>query len=107
MVDARAGHTVFVGHPPPGFRQWVRTHPRLVDAILAVLIAAMAIGSLWSARNDGIHGHRAAAFVVLAALSSLPFAGRRRWPLATLLVLVAAQVVLQFKGAEGPGWLAA
>jgi signal transduction histidine kinase len=94
-------------HVLPPLLRWMRSHPHLVDAILAGLIGIGAIGALWSSRNDGTGGSPTWEFVALAALSSLPLAGRRRWPLPTLLVLVAAQVVLQIKNADGPGWIAA
>ncbi|MEO5899369.1 MAG: sensor histidine kinase [Ilumatobacteraceae bacterium] len=94
-------------HPLPAAARWISNHPRLVDAILAGLIACGAIGSLWNSHNSGTAGHPTWEFVVLAALSAVPLAWRRTWPLPTLLVLVAAQVVLQIKNADGPGWLAA
>ena len=62
---------------PPVLR-WTRSHPHLVDAILAGLIGIGAIGALWSSRNDGTGGNPTWEFVALAALSSLyEYMGRR------------------------------
>jgi signal transduction histidine kinase len=105
MVDAMTDPVT--GRPNPRPRRWAHDHPRLVDAILAVVIGTLSVGSLWNSQNDGTNGHPTAGLVVLAVLASLPVAGRRVWPFPTLVVLVAAQVVLEVKNADGPGWVAA
>jgi len=86
-----------------------RLTPRTVDALLAIAIAVFALAEAWPgfvppperwARQDWVWY---LSPLVLALVSTLPIAFRRRYPVAVLLVIGAAMVAWLLRGGESPG----
>ena len=86
-----------------------RLSPRTVDAVLAIAIAVFALAEAWPgfvppperwARQDWVWY---LSPLVLALVSTLPIAFRRRYPVAVLLVIGAAMVGWLLRGGESPG----
>jgi signal transduction histidine kinase len=91
--------------------RWHRSSPAWpnwrVDVLPAVLIGAFQIGvtHIASHRQTGRHGLDALG-IALLAIGALGLIGRRRWPVPTLGVAIAATLAyLLLDYAEGPIWL--
>jgi signal transduction histidine kinase len=65
-----------------------RARPRLVDAVLALLVAAYQLAGA-TELGDPFGTHARPLGLVLAAVSALPLALRRRFPISTLIACVA------------------
>jgi signal transduction histidine kinase len=85
-----------------------RLDPRVVDAVLAVVIAALALAEWWPGfvppperwlKQDWVWY---LGPIVLSLVSTLPIAFRRRYPVAVLLVIGTAMVGWLFRGGESP-----
>jgi signal transduction histidine kinase len=85
-----------------------RPDPRLVDAVLAVVIAAAAFIEVWPgyvpisrvwAQMDWM---AYLSPLVLALVSTIPLAFRRRYPVAVLLVIGASMIGWLLRGGESP-----
>ena len=86
-----------------------RFDPRVVDAVLAIAIAVFALIEVWPGflpvqsvwyRMDWI-GYLSP--MLLALVSTLPLAFRRRYPVAVLLVIGASMAGWFLRGGESPG----
>src|SRR2546423_4887837 len=64
---------------------WLNRHPRVVDVLL---VAALVPVSVQSTRGH----HSPGAAIFFAFLAALPLLARRRYPLATLALVLAATV---------------
>jgi signal transduction histidine kinase len=86
---------------------WFKAHPFAADSLLAVLLTAfMVLAAIFQGTvQDGVVYRDANALsVLLALLSGIPLAWRRRNPLAVLVVSGTAVVIYGSLGfAEGPG----
>ena len=76
-------------------KDWARAHPLAVDTALAVALVVLGCWSLVLLGDESVFGPDAADFprpgsYLLVAATMGPLALRRRWPVAVLLVAVAA-----------------
>ena len=82
---------------------WIRSHPIAADWMLASLVMAMSLLSHLTVRGEGI-GTPKWFSVVLTVAATLPIAARRRAPIATLVAVLIAQMLLEVGNFEGAGW---
>jgi signal transduction histidine kinase len=66
----------------------VRAHPRIVDLALVALLFWINLGTSLRPAHDQI------AEAILGSVAVLPLLGRRRWPLATTLMVAAAALAM-------------
>ncbi len=79
-------------------READRISPWLVDALVAVAIAAVALGLAVGAPHGPAGQPADALTFVLIVLGALPYAARSRWPLAALAVAAVPLAVLIVRG---------
>src|SRR5262245_43772853 len=88
-------------HPLRRPVEWFKAHPFVADALLAAIVTALTLPSLWSTpigegdtdfRDPNVLGF------VLLLVSSAPIAWRRRAPFATLVVVGTAAVLYEALG---------
>lgn len=70
-----------------GVYAWLRRHPRLVDGTLAVLLAALLTGEPWWGE------WKAFLYGPIAACLVIPVVFRRRYPVGTFVIVIAAGLV--------------
>lgn len=80
--------------------EWMKTHPGAVDAVVAVMITGLSLPAMWSDPLDSASGYRPASVTgaLLAVLSTLPVAWRRRSPLRVLAVVAVAAMAYEVAG---------
>lgn len=83
---------------------WLRAHPDAGDAVLALVISAVAVIVHLTTEAPGVREPDAFG-VVLVLLAVAPVALRRRFPVAVLVGVMAAQFVQNFFNYEGSGWI--
>ena len=79
-------------------------HTLAFDSLLAVVLAVIGAISHLTVRGEGISAPSGWG-VALALAASLPLVARRRYPVSTLVLVLAAQFALEAMNAVGPGWL--
>jgi signal transduction histidine kinase len=79
----------------PAVYAWLSRHPRLVDGLLALLLAIFGAGSAFG------HGRRVLVALLLVLAMTIPVVFRRRNPVAAFSVAVAAGAV-QLAAVPGP-----
>lgn len=93
-------------HPHP--IRWLRTHPRGADALLMLLVVAVAVGSHLhgdSSVNDPNQPDPAWWTVLIVLVGTVPIYWRRTNPLITGLVVVTAEVTALFIGLAGAAFI--
>ncbi|WP_328448678.1 sensor histidine kinase [Amycolatopsis sp. NBC_00438] len=75
----------------------LRARPRLADAVLALLVAGYQLAGA-TELGDPFGAHARPLGLVLAAVSALPLAARRRFPITTLVACVALMGVFYALG---------
>ena len=83
---------------------WLRAHPTAADAWFALLVAVMALAAHAAIRDPQFESPTWWS-PVLVALSTVPLAWRRRWPLAVLVVTGVAEFGVQAGNFVGAGFL--
>jgi signal transduction histidine kinase len=86
---------------------WLRAHPHAADLILAILLTAITVVAHIVGPDSSEFDYRPATWwtVPLAAAAVLPIARRRVNPIATALVVVVAQIIVELFDIGGPGFI--
>ena len=74
---------------------------RIVDSVLFLLAAVLALASAMTSARQGLHGSLLVIDAIGAALACLALWWRRRWPLGAGLAVVAIEVVSPAAGIAG------
>ncbi len=89
--------------------RWIREHPLAADTLLAVALMALALVIHLSATQlDADQPDRDPTWwtPLFVIASTLPVMFRRRWPIATLMVVLVAQAASELLDISGSTWLA-
>jgi signal transduction histidine kinase len=88
-----AAHMSGVSAARRAIREAIRSHPWWTDSLLALLLTFISVGSVVAATHH-VGESVNPLDVILAALATLPIAGRRYRPLAVLAITVGAETLL-------------
>ncbi len=86
---------------------WLRSHPRVADALLAGLVTAVALGAHLFIDSTGETEVSDPTWwsPLLVLASTVPLAWRRRWPVAVLVAVSVPECILQASEMVGAGFL--